>query len=326
MLTFTTFRSCSSAIRSRTGETAWHGPHHSAQKSTITLPPVLSTSVSNVSLVALVAIPSFPLMSYSVPNVAAGAFVPDPGTVRTHVYAPTGQARSPHARGGDPRALGAGGDLRAAPRAQSRRPDLVVRRRPRDGEQAGTGGAHRLGSHAQGRLPAVQGASRLRPALPERLRLPGPLDRGRRRAGARAELEAGDRGVRARGVREQVPRRRRPLLRCPDARLEAPRPVDGLGHGLLHVQRHEHRVHLEVPQERARQGLALPRAPRDGLVPALRHLSLTARADAGRRVSRAQRPLALRALPAEGEADRVDRRLDDDAVDAARERRGSGAP
>src|SRR6476469_2391531 len=78
MFTLTTFRSRSSAIRSRTGETAWHGPHHSAQKSTITLPPVLSTSVSNVSLVALVAIPSFPLMSYSVPHVAAGRLFPTP--------------------------------------------------------------------------------------------------------------------------------------------------------------------------------------------------------------------------------------------------------
>ena len=75
-------------------------------------------------------------MSYSLPNVAAGAFVPDPGTVRTHVHAPAGQARSPRARDRDPRALGAGGDLRAAPRAQPRRPELVVRRRAGDGEQA----------------------------------------------------------------------------------------------------------------------------------------------------------------------------------------------
>src|SRR5882672_2419901 len=59
MFTLTSFTSCSSAIRSRTGDTAWHGPHHSAQKSTITLPSVFRTSVSNVSVVALVAIDSF---------------------------------------------------------------------------------------------------------------------------------------------------------------------------------------------------------------------------------------------------------------------------
>jgi hypothetical protein len=41
---------------------------------------------------------------------------------------------------------------------------------------------HGVGADAQGRLPALQGAARLRPALPERLRLPGALDRGRRRA------------------------------------------------------------------------------------------------------------------------------------------------
>ena len=34
-----------------------------------------------------------------------------------------------------------------------------------------------------------------------------------------------------------------------DARLEAPRPVDGLGQRLLHVQRHEHRVHLAVAED-----------------------------------------------------------------------------
>src|SRR5262249_47760709 len=59
MLTLTIFSWCSSAMRSRTGATAWHGPHHSAQKSTMTLPSEERTSVSNVSVVALVAICSF---------------------------------------------------------------------------------------------------------------------------------------------------------------------------------------------------------------------------------------------------------------------------
>ena len=50
---------------------------------------------------------------------------------------------------------------------------------------------HRVGAHAEGRLPALQGAAGLRPALPERVRLPGPLDRGRRRAPARASTRSG---------------------------------------------------------------------------------------------------------------------------------------
>ena len=37
-------------------------------------------------------------------------------------------------------------------------------------------GVHGLGPHAEGRFPALQGAPWLRPALPERLRLSGPLD------------------------------------------------------------------------------------------------------------------------------------------------------
>src|SRR5215218_3133518 len=59
MLTLTSFRSCSSAILSRTGATAWHGPHHSAQKSTSTLPSDSRTSCSKVDVVAVVAIRSF---------------------------------------------------------------------------------------------------------------------------------------------------------------------------------------------------------------------------------------------------------------------------
>src|ERR1041385_3112782 len=60
MLTLTSFTSCSSAMRSRTGETAWHGPHHSAQKSTITPTWFSRPWVSYVAVVALVAISSFP--------------------------------------------------------------------------------------------------------------------------------------------------------------------------------------------------------------------------------------------------------------------------
>src|SRR5215216_1519980 len=56
MLTLTSFSSCSSAIRSRTGATAWHGPHHSAQKSTRALPSDSRTSCSKVEVVAVVAV------------------------------------------------------------------------------------------------------------------------------------------------------------------------------------------------------------------------------------------------------------------------------
>ena len=100
----------------------------------------------------------------------------------------------------------------------------------------------------------------------------------------------------------------------------APRHVDGLGPRLLHVLRHEHRVHLALPRGGAPPRLALPGASLDRLVPALRHVDLAARGVLGR-VPRARAPLAVRPLPAEGPRRRVARRLDDDAVDVARERR-----
>ena len=202
---------------------------------------------------------------------------------------------------------------------------MVVHRRPGDGQQV-PGGPHRLGPDAQGRLPALQGAARLRPALPERVRLPGPVDRGRRRARARAQLEARDRGVRARGVRPPLPRGRRTVLGGPDARQPAARTVDGLGQRLLHVQRHEHRVHLEVPEDRQRPRLALHGTPLDRVVPALRHVALAARADPGRRLPGPRRPVAQRALPAPRPAGPVGRHLDDDALDAAGERRRGRQP
>src|ERR671916_2859646 len=58
MLTLTTRSSrCRSvAIWSRTGETMWHGPHHSAQKSTITGCSLPSTSLSKSLVVTEVVI------------------------------------------------------------------------------------------------------------------------------------------------------------------------------------------------------------------------------------------------------------------------------
>jgi hypothetical protein len=57
MLTFTSFSSPlrSSTMRSSTGATAWHGPHHSAQKSTSTALSLCSTSASKVSFVTAIA-------------------------------------------------------------------------------------------------------------------------------------------------------------------------------------------------------------------------------------------------------------------------------
>ena len=137
------------------------------------------------------------------------------------------------------------------------------------------------------------------------------------------QLEARDRGVRPRGVRRAAAARssssrREELTRgCDPAR-----PVDGLGQRLLHLQRHEHRVHLAVPEDRPRARLALRRPPRDRVVPALRHLALAARADA---VAASTRRRATRRsivrFPLLDRARRVGRGLDDDAVDAARERR-----
>ncbi len=71
---------------------------------------------------------------------------------------------------------------------------------------------------------------------------------------ARAQLEARDRGVRARGVRRALPRGRRLVGRRADQGLDAARHVDGLGQRLLHVQRHEHRVHLAVPRRSSTSG------------------------------------------------------------------------
>ena len=173
------------------------------------------------------------------------------------------------------------------------------------------------------RYKALRG---LPPALPERLRLPGALDRGRSRAPARAQLEARDRGVRPGGVRATLPRGGREVLGGADGRLDPARPVDGLGERLLHVQRHEHRVHLAVPEADARARSGVHGSSLDRVVPALRHVALAARADPVGRLPGPRRPVAHRSLPAHRPHGRVARDLDDDAVDAPRQRRRRRAP
>ena len=188
-------------------------------------------------------------------------------------------------------------NVREAARAEQRRPDLLLHGRAGHREPDVARRAHGLGTDAEGRLPALQGAARLRPALSERLRLSGPLDRGRSRALARAELEARDRGVRPRRVRAALPGGRRRVVGGAHTGVDSPRAMDGLGSRLLHLQRHEHRVHLEVPQDRPRSRLALHGAPLHGMVSPLRHVALAARADAGRRLPGSRRPVALCPLP-----------------------------
>src|SRR3984893_6405816 len=208
MLTLTSFRFFSSAIRSSTGATAWQGPHHSAQKSTSTGSPAWSTSFSNVASVTAVAIQrSFRFLrragtrSSKGKNVALYTSLPDGRASLPN--APDG-ARPSGARSGDPRALGQGGNLSEAPGAERRRADFLVYGRPDHGQQPGRR-PPRPRPHAEGRLPALQGPLRLRPALPERLRLPGPVGRSRGREVARPRLGAGDRGGRGCGVRGEVP-------------------------------------------------------------------------------------------------------------------------
>ena len=145
-----------------------------------------------------------------------------------------------------------------------------------DHRQQPDGRASRLGAVAEGSLPALPRGAGGGRALPERLRLPGPVGRGRGREGARAQLQARDRGLRARPLRARLPRSRGRVLGRPDQAVPPPRHVDGLGAVVLHDDRPQHQLHLGLPQDLPRARLALSRAPPDGLVPALRHVTVTA--------------------------------------------------
>ena len=94
-------------------------------------------------------------------------------------------------------------------------PALELPRRADHGQQP-DGRPPRLGPDVQGPLPALPRDARRGPALPERLRLPGPVGRGQRRARPRLHEQARHRGVRHRRVREPVQAARPDLRRPPD--------------------------------------------------------------------------------------------------------------
>ncbi len=106
-------------------------------------------------------------------------------------------------------------------------PALELPRRADHGEQP-DGRPPRLGSSLQGPLPAVPRDARRGPALPERVRLPGPLGRGQRRARPRFHLEARHRILRHRRVRDAVQAAGPHLRGAPDRAVDPARDVDGL--------------------------------------------------------------------------------------------------
>ena len=170
------------------------------------------------------------------------------------------------------------------------------------------------------RYKALRG---LRPALPERVRLPGPVDRGRRRARARPQLEARDRGVRARGVRAALPRRGRQVVGGADARARM-RLGQWMDWGNDYFTFSDTNIEyiwrfLKLVHERGWLYLghrSTEWCPRCGT--SLSQHELT---QSGVYQERSDPSLFVR-FPLLDRPGRVARRLDDDAVDAARERRG----
>ena len=118
-------------------------------------------------------------------------------------------------------------DVRPAARPERDRRALELPRRADHGQQP-DGRPPCLGPDVQGRLPALPRDARARPALPERVRLPGPVGRGQRRARPRLHEQARHRGVRDRRVRDAVQAARPDLRGAPDRAVDPARDVDGL--------------------------------------------------------------------------------------------------
>ena len=215
------------------------------------------------------------------------------------------------------------GDLRAAAGQERRRPPVQLHRRARHGQQVPRR-AHRVGPHAQGRVPALQGAARASTSATRTAstaRASGSRSASRRSSAStpsgRSRSTAWPSSPGAAGPSSSVS--------SADAHqgLDPPRPVDGLGARLLHLLRHQHRVHLAVParivHERGwlyRGHRATEWCPRCG--------TSISRPRAGRQLRRPRGPVAVGPLPAARPAGRGHRHLDHHAVDAAGQRRRRG--
>ena len=123
--------------------------------------------------------------------------------------------------------MGRAAHVRAAARPERGRAPLELPRRADHGQQP-DGRPSRLGTVVQGPVPALSRDARRGPALPERVRLPGPVGRGERRARPRVHVQAGHRGVRHRPVRDPVQAARPHLRRAPDGAIDPARDVDRL--------------------------------------------------------------------------------------------------
>ena len=124
-------------------------------------------------------------------------------------------------------ALAGAPDLRPAARPERRQGALELPGRADHGQQP-DGRPPRLGPGLQGPVPALLGHAGPGPALPERLRLPGAVGRGQRRAGPRLHEQARHRGIRHRGVRQPVQAARPDVRGPPDRAVDPPGHVDGL--------------------------------------------------------------------------------------------------
>ena len=116
--------------------------------------------------------------------------------VETQVDFPALERRRPRVLGRAPTSS------RSCASKNARQAALVVPRRA-DHRQQPDGRPPRLGPHLQGRLQPLLRHDRPRAALPERLRLPGPVGRGRGREGTEAQDQARHREPRPRRPRRQ---------------------------------------------------------------------------------------------------------------------------
>ena len=179
------------------------------------------------------------------------------------------------------------------------------------------GSPPRLGPHLQGRVPALQDHAGFQAALPERLRRPGTVDRGRGREGAEAQRQARDRGLRHRQVRRALQGARQEVRRQADRAVGAAGLLDGLGQLVPHDVRREQLHHLALLEGLPRAWMGVRGHRRDAVVPPLRHRAVRARdSDRGLPGDRPPRPVRQVSLDRPGE--RGSAGLDDHALDARR--------